>query len=95
MTGECLTNPENAVTWDKPRLETCDASDEKQIWTCSRQLIRVNGTILNLNFGSSHPGDVDDVVLSGADEPLSYWSLFGEDLGENICTKQIGMQILK
>lgn len=90
MTGECLTNPEDAVKWDKPRLETCDASDEKQIWTCSRQLIRVNGTILNLNFGSSQPGDVDDVVLSEDGDPSSFWTLF-IGVGENICAKQIGM----
>lgn len=79
--------------WDKPDLEACDASDGKQKWTCSNRLVRDNGTILSLNFGSSQPGITNEVVLSDDNEPLSFWSVFGA--AENICTKQSGMYILK
>lgn len=93
LTGECLSIPEDAVNWDKPHLGTCDASDRKQIWTCFEELVRVEGETLNLNYGNTKPGYKDRVALFDGTGSWSQWTLYGRT--KNICTKQIGMYIVK
>ena len=68
---------------------SCDPGNANQKWSCSENLIRLNNTILNLNYGNYQ--GAGRVVLFKGTGAWSKWTVFGED--ENVCEKRKGKQL--
>jgi C-type mannose receptor len=83
----CLSAPETPVNWDRLKLSTCDCHDNHQVWACTDDFVRLNGTILNVNYGNSRGGD--SVVLFQGTGTWSKWKVYGEDL--RVCEKRKGI----
>ena len=80
----CLSAPETAGNWDLVKLSTCDRHDKYQVWTCVGDFVRLNGTLLNLNYGNHQGGD--NVVLYNGKGLWSIWTVYGEDV--HVCEKR-------
>ncbi|CAB3995547.1 macrophage mannose receptor 1, partial [Paramuricea clavata] len=83
----CLTASKTAVNWDHLKLSMCDRHDTYQVWTCEDDFVRLNGTILNLNYGNVQGGD--NVVLYKGNGSWSMWKVHGEDV--RVCEKRPGV----
>jgi hypothetical protein len=77
----CLSAPETTLKWDGVKLSTCDRHDTYQVWTCVDDVVRLKGTILNLNCRGSMK-----VVLHDGIGSWSQWKVYGEDV--RVCEKR-------
>ncbi|CAB4037427.1 macrophage mannose receptor 1, partial [Paramuricea clavata] len=80
----CLSVRETPVNWVRVKLSTCDRHDTYQVWACVDDLVRLKGTVLNLNYGNDHGGD--NVVLYNGDGSWCMWKVYGEDV--RVCEKR-------
>ncbi|CAB3980198.1 macrophage mannose receptor 1-like [Paramuricea clavata] len=80
----CPTAPDPQVDWGRVELAVCDKSNGRQIWSCSKDFLRLAGTTLNLNFGNVQGGDY--LVLYQGTGSWSKWELFGKE--KSICEKR-------
>ncbi|CAB4009737.1 Hypothetical predicted protein [Paramuricea clavata] len=80
----CLSLRETPVNWVRVKLSTCDRHDTYQVWACVDDLVRLKGTVLNLNYGNNNGGD--NVVLYNGDGSWCMWKVYGEDV--RVCEKQ-------
>jgi C-type mannose receptor len=78
----CLGAPESPANFNRVKLFACDPNKKYQVWVCVDDFVRLNGTILNLNYGNVN----DTVVLYDGTGRWSEWKVFGEDL--LVCDKR-------
>ena len=80
----CLSVRETPVNWVRLKLSTCNRHDKYQVWVCVNDLVRLNGTILNVNYGNAKGRD--NVVLYQETFQLSKWKVYGENV--RVCEKR-------
>ena len=79
---KCLDVNEGILeNWTKLRVSICDHLSLTQKWKCSQDLVQVNGTILNMNYGNTASGEY--VILFDGTGTYSQWKIFGTTA--NIC----------
>ena len=83
----CLGVRETPVNWVRLKLSTCNRHDKYQVWVCVNDLVRLNGTILNLNYGNAKGRG--NVVLYQGIKMWSKWRVYGEDV--RVCEKRKGI----
>lgn len=88
---ECLTSPDQPQDWAQVKLMSCNPDNSNQKWSCAGNFLRLNNSVLNLNFGNIQGGD--RVVLFRGTGVWSEWKVFGEE--ENVCVKRKGMSSCK
>ena len=80
----CLSVRERPVNRVRVKLSTFDRHDTYQVWACVDDLVRLKGTVLNLNYGNDQRGD--NVVLFDGIGSWSMWKVYGEDVC--VCVKK-------
>ena len=83
----CLSVRETPVNWVRLKLSTCNRHDKYQVWVCVNDFVRLNGTILNVNYGNPQGGG--NVVLYEGILGWSKWRVYGEDV--RVCEKRKGI----
>ena len=80
--SKCLDVNEGILeNWTKLRVSICDHLSLTQRWKCSQNIVRVDGTILNMNYGNAEGGGY--VVLYEGTGRYSQWKIFGT--AANVC----------
>ena len=85
----CLSVRETPVNWVRLKLSTCNRHDKYQVWVCVNDLVRLNGTILNVGLNYGNTKGRDNVVLYQETIQLSKWSkwrVYGENV--RVCEKR-------
>ena len=81
--GTCLDVNGAVKDWTRLSVSACDHLSTSQLSSCNQDLVFVNGTNLNMNYGNF---DIPRVVLFHGNGTYGQWKIFGTSAG--ICERK-------